>query len=207
MIFDPKSEARKPRKEAVQLFFSINTMFNLSDAFKACKDPDYILLTIGSLTRDGIERAYDWLIPTISSCPNIINRLPPSASCFLLLRAYYGLEGNKNSQLLELSSPLLHHVSDSIIGKFGQEGVQRAAEILFYDLAAKEAGRRRCARRVLQESLGNADITKFCPNFAIGEFSWLIALTETDYKCTLVKLLYPHLVSFHIDFQKSQFHL
>ncbi len=194
MMFDPKSEARKPRKEAVQLFFSIDSMFSLSNAFRVCKNPDYVLLTIGSLSRDGIERAYDWLIPTISSCSDIINRLPPSASCFLLLRAY-GLEGNENSQLLELSSPLLDHVTDSIEGKFGEEGVQRAAEIIFFDLAAKEATRRRCARRVLQESLGNREVIQPCPEFATGQFTWLVILAEMTNKQTLVNLLYPRMVS------------
>ncbi len=195
MIFDPKSVARKPRKESVQMFYSIDTMFHLADAFKNSTKPDYILLTIGSLSRDGIERAYDWLIPIISSCPDIIGRLPPSASCFLLLRAY-GVEGDENSQLLELSLPLLHHVTNSIAGKFGQVGAERAAEILFFDLADKDAGRRRCARRVLQEALGKSEIMQVLPSFAIGEYSWLVALTETDYKCTLVKLLYPRLVSY-----------
>ena len=194
MIFDPKSEARKPRKESVQLFYSIDAMFRLADAFRITTDPDYILLTIGSLLRDGIERAYDWLIPIISSYPDIINRLPPSASCFLLLRAY-GAEGDENNQLLELSSPLLNHVTDSIIGKFGQDGSERAAEILFFDLADKDACRRRCARRVLQESLGKSEIKQIVPSFGKGEFSWLIALTETEYKSTLMKLLYPRLVS------------
>lgn len=199
MIFDPCSEARKPRKESVRLFFSVDSMFHLADAFKVCKDPDFILLTIGSLARDGIERAYDWLIPIISSSPDIINRLPPSASCFLLLRAY-GAEGNENDQLLELSTPLLNHVSDSILGQFGQEGVQRAGEIIFYDLADKYAGRRRCARKVLQESLGKSDDTSY-PRFARGEYSWLMALLDTEYKSTLLKCLYPHLVScFIIDF-------
>ena len=196
MIFDPSSEARKPRKESIRLFFSVDLMFHLADAFKVCKDPDFILLTIGSLARDGIERAYDWLIPIISSSPDIINRLPPSASCFLLLRAY-GAEGNENDQLLELSTPLLNHVSDSILGKFGQEGVQRAGEIIFYDLADKNAGRRRCARKVLQESLGKLD-QNACPSFACGEYSWLIALIDTAYRGTLVKCLYPRLVRFSL---------
>ena len=129
MLFDPRSKARKPRKESVQLLFSIDSLFHLSKAFKACINPDFLLATIGSTSRDSIERAYDWLIPTISSSGNIINRLPPSASCFLLLRAY-GAEGNENYQLLHLASPLLKHVNDSIAGYFGLEGAQRAADIL-----------------------------------------------------------------------------
>ena len=97
MLFNPRSKARKPRKESVQLLFSIDALFHLSKAFKTCIDPDFLLATIGSTSRDSIERAYDWLIPTISSSESIINRLPPSASCFLLLRTY-GAEGNENYQ-------------------------------------------------------------------------------------------------------------
>ena len=178
----------------MQLLFSVDTMFNLSEAFKACKNPDFILLTIGSTSRDGIERAYDWLIPTISSSANIINRLPPSASCFLLLRAY-GAEGNENNQLLALSSPLLKNVHDSITGDFGREGAQRAGDILFFDLADEDSDRRRCARRVLQESLVKWNIATSCPKFASAEFSWLIALTETKYAASLVSTIIPHLVS------------
>lgn len=194
MLFDPRSEARKPRKESVQLLFSVDSSFNLAHAFKACIEPDFILATIGSSSRDSIERAYDWLIPTISSSADIINRLPPSASCFLLLRAY-GAEGSENSQLLDLSSPLLKHVNDSITGDFGHEGAQRAADILFFDLADKDSDKRRCARRVLQESLGKLSISANHPKFASSEFSWLLALTETKHATSLVSRVITRLVS------------
>lgn len=194
MILDPRCDARKPRKESMRLLFAIDLLFHLSKLFKACIDPDFLLATIGSTSRDSIERAYDWLIPTISSSANIINRLPPSASCFLLLRAY-GAEGNENSQLLELSSPLLKHVNDSIAGAFGLEGAQTAADILFFDLAAEDSDRRRCARRVLQESLGKLKETSKYPAFASGEFSWLISLTETKHAGSLVMNITPRLVS------------
>ena len=89
-------------------FFS----FDLAEKFRLCTSPspDFLLLTIGE-GRSAIERAADWLIPIISSHPTIINRLQPSASCFLLLRAY-GVEGDKNRSLLELTAPLLNHASD-----------------------------------------------------------------------------------------------
>lgn len=194
MLFDPRSNARKPRKESVQLLFSIDSLFHLSTAFKACNNPDFLLATIGSTSRDSIERAYDWLIPTISSSADIINRLPPSASCFLLLRAY-GAEGNENNQLLDLSSPLLKHVNDSIAGNFGLEGAQRAVDIIFFDLADKDSDKRRCARRVLQESFGKLkNLTSNYPKFAGGEFSWLISLTETKYASSLVMSVAPRLV-------------
>ncbi len=196
MIYDPKSKARRPRKDVVQLLFSVNSIFNLSESFKACAEPDFILLGIGSTSRDSIERAYDWLIPTISSSAGIINRLPPSASCFLLLRAY-GAEGSENSQLLDLSSPLLKHVSDSLTGNFGHEGAQRAADILFFDLADDDPDRRRCARRVLQESLGKCNQTASSLNFA-ENFSWLIALTESKYAISLISNAIPRLVSFEL---------
>lgn len=191
---DPRCKARKPRKESIQLLFSIDNIFQLADKFKSCRYPDFVLATIGSTSRDSIERAYDWLIPTISSSANIINRLPPSASCFLLLRAY-GAQGEENNQLLELASPLLKHVNDSIVGEFGIDGAKRAADILFFDLAHEETSRRRCARRVLQESLGKLSFERDCASFAVGDFSWLLSLAKTTYSSQLVTSITPRLVS------------
>lgn len=194
MLLDPRCPARKPRKELMSILFSIDSLFQLSKSFKDCTTPDYLLASIGSTSRDSIERAYYWLIPTISSSPDIINRLPPSASCFLLQRAY-GSEGSENDQLLDLSSPLLNHVNESIDGAFGLEGAQRAADILFFDLASKDPDRRRCARRVLQETVGKMNIANEYPTFASGDFSWLISLTKGKYAASLVQSVTPQLVS------------
>ena len=88
--------------------------FDLAKKLRLTTSPDFLLATIGE-GRSAIERAYDWLIPIISSHPAIIHRLQPSASCFLLLRAY-GVEGDKNRTLLDLTAPLLSHVTKCLTG-------------------------------------------------------------------------------------------
>lgn len=195
MLLDPTCPARKPRKESVQLLLSIDSSFNLSQSFRACTNPDFLLAAIGSTSRESIERAYDWLIPIISSSADIINRLPPSASCFLLLRAY-GAEGQHNHELLHLVGPLREHVNDSIAGEFGLEGVQRAVDIIFFDLASESADRRRCSRKVLQESsLGKVNAVSYL-EFARGEYSWLISLKESKHATLLIKSATKNLVRF-----------
>ena len=109
MLWDPDGPARKPPRESVDLLLSVEELFNLSDIFQRSVKPDFLLMTIGQTTRGAIERAYDWLIPIISTIPDTIARLPSSASCFLLLRAY-GTDGDERKQLKELSAPLLQHV-------------------------------------------------------------------------------------------------
>jgi integrator complex subunit 1 len=95
--------------------FSPAFSFDLAEKFRLSTSPDFLLTTIGE-GRSAIERAYDWLIPIISSHPAIIHRLKPSASCFLLLRAY-GVEGDKNRELIGLTAPLLSHVTKSLTGR------------------------------------------------------------------------------------------
>ena len=176
MMWCPKYCARKPPKDAFDLIVSVDKMFNLSDGFRSCLNPDFLLETIGSTTRDSIERAYDWLIPVISSSPKLIKRLPSSASGFLLLRAY----GNESKQLLELTSPLLHHVAQCLIGEYGKESTQRAADLLFFDIADRDPNRRRCARQVLQESLaGLNDVVKDKHILAMSNFLWLFVVPQT----------------------------
>jgi hypothetical protein len=155
MIWEPKGHARKPPRESVNLLLSVEELFGLSDRFRQCVDPDYLLLTVGETTRAAIERASDWLIRVISSYPKIIERLPSSASCFLLLRSYGQSDGQ--SELRELSSPLLTHVRSSLRGAFGENDSVKAAELLLADMTDKNSDRRHCARRVLQEALGMDD--------------------------------------------------
>jgi len=154
MLLDPYGFARKPPKESINLLLQVDNVFGLSECFRRCSTPDFLMLTIGGNSRDYIERAYDWLIPIISSSQHLIHRLPPSASCFLLLRAY-GTDGSQqNSQLLELVAPLLEHVSKCLNGELGKFDAKRAANLLLSDLADASPDRRRCARRVLQEAIG-----------------------------------------------------
>ena len=57
-------------------------------------------------------------------------------------------------QLLKLSSPLLRHVTQSLVGKFGKDDALLAIDLLFFDISDKNPDRRSCARRVLQQALG-----------------------------------------------------
>ena len=192
MMWCPRYCARKPPKDALNLIMSVDNMFNLSDGFRCCLNPDFLLETIGSTTRDSIERAYDWLIPVISSSPEIIKRLPSSASCFLLLRAY----GNESKQLLDLTSPLLNHVAQCLMGDYGEESTQRAADLLFFDISDRDPNRRRCARQVLQESLADLSTAiKKKSNLDMSSFWWLFVLPQTIHANVLMASAIPRLVS------------
>ncbi|KAL7566998.1 hypothetical protein ACA910_019925 [Epithemia clementina (nom. ined.)] len=189
MLWDPDGPARKPPREAADLLLSIEKMFDLSAAFQGCTTPDFLLLTIGETSRGAIERAYDWLIPIISRLPGLISRLPSSASCFLLLRAY-GTETGDNSQLKELSAPLLRHVKESLRGKYGEDDCIRAFELLMSDAASHNADRRMSARRVLQDSLGVVDGSDAPLE---SSSSWMHNVLLVDHSKSLVKSAIKHM--------------
>eukprot|EP00980_Cylindrotheca_fusiformis_P019890 scaffold7000_cov132-Cylindrotheca_fusiformis.AAC.3 len=177
MLLEPKTGARKPPKESVDLILSVGELFGLPRSFQQHPEPDFLLMTIGNTTRGAIERAYDWLIPIISFLPSTISRLPASASCFLLLRAY-GTEGEERAQLQELSTPLLLHVRDSLTGKFGEVDAVRAFDLLLTDASSQNADRRRCARRVLHDALGKEESISIDNNtsFRNTNFGWMIKM-------------------------------
>lgn len=193
MIFDPKGVARKPPKESINLLLDVDAIFGLSDAFRRSASPDFLMKTIGGTSRDYIERAYDWLIPIISSSQHIIERLPPSASCFLLLRAY-GTDGyQKNTQLLELAAPLLDHIRKCLKGTLGEIDSSRAANLLLTDVSDASPDRRRCARKVLQEAIGSIDSKDHLEliSLSIPE-SWLsvASLCRCDWLFNLLRVEY-----------------
>jgi integrator complex subunit 1 len=179
-IWDPNNGPRKPPKESADLIFSIGELFDLPRVFQKNTEPDFLLMTIGSTTRGAIERAYDWLIPIISFLPETISRLPASASCFLLLRAY-GTHGEDQSQLQELSAPLLQHVRDSLLGKFGEADAVRAFDLLLTDIASHNPDRRRCARRVLTNAIGKEDLKGMDETFTGSNHAWAINLMHVEH--------------------------
>ncbi|CAJ1967202.1 unnamed protein product [Cylindrotheca closterium] len=182
MLWDPRNGARKPPKESVELIFSVNEMFDLAGAFQMNVEPDFLLKTIGNTTRGAIERAYDWLIPIISQIPDAIQRLPASASCFLLLRAY-GTEGEERDQLQMLSAPLLLHVRNSLTGKFGEADAKRAFDLLLTDASFHNAERRRNARRVLNDALGEEKeiSVETTSAFHDTKYSWMIKMISVEH--------------------------
>lgn len=178
MLWDPDGPARKPPREAADLLISVEKMFGLSETFQRAVDPDFLLMTLGGTSRGSIERAYDWLIPIISRFPDTILRLPSSASCFLLLRAY-GTDGEGRTQLKELSAPLLSHVAGCLKGSFGQSESVKAFDLLMSDVASHKPDRRRCARRVINDSLR--------PNGQKGDGKhWAIRMLDVKYAESLV---------------------
>jgi len=187
MLWDPDGPARKPPKEAVDLLFSVEEMFELSVTFQKSTEPDFLLMTIGKTTRGAIERAYEWLIPIISTFPDTIARLPSSASCFLLLRAY-GTEGDERKQLKELSSPLLQHVKDSLNGKYGETDAVKAFDLLMADVASSKPDRRRYARRVLQDSLSLTNDTQ------TSSQQWMLNVLQLDCGKALIGSAVKHMV-------------
>ena len=159
MLFEPEQHQRKPPKGSIELILSVNNHFGLAEKFRQVTAPDFLLQTIGE-GRSAIERAYDWLIPIISSHAEIIiHRLQPSASCYLLLRAYGSTEGENNKDLLVLTKPLLCHVKGCLTGTQGESHAMLAMELLMSDIADRVCVRRVLARRVLQEAFGGENDT------------------------------------------------
>ena len=177
MLFDPKQHQRKPPKGSIDLLLSVNKHFHLASKFRQNITPDFLLKTIGE-GRSAIERAYDWLIPVISSNPEIIHRLQPNASCYLLLRAYGSIEGEKNRDLLDLTKPLLRHVKGCLTGEHGEKHAMMAMDLLMTDIADERVIRRVCSRRVLQEAFGGENDT-----------SWLFALTHDKHSAAFIPLV------------------
>jgi integrator complex subunit 1 len=176
MLWNPDGPARKPPREVADLLLAVQEAFSLAHTFQRSVDPDFLLLTLGGTTRGAIERAYEWLIPVISQYPDTIARLPSSASCFLLLRAY-GSDADERARLKALSAPLLDHVSGCLKGDLGKEDCVKAFDLLMADFASHKAERRRCARRVLHDSLQLPGVHK----------SWMIAILEVKYAEALVR--------------------
>lgn len=184
MLWNPGGPARKPPREVADLLLSVQESFALAEGFQRSVDPDFLLLTLGGTTRGDIERAYDWLIPVISKYPETIGRLPSSASCFLLLRAY-GSDADERARLKELSAPLLNHVSGCLKGDLGKEDCVKAFDLLMVDFASHKAERRRCARRVLHDSLHLPGV----------QTSWMVAILEVKYAEALIKDAIKYMVS------------
>jgi integrator complex subunit 1 len=183
MIWDPVQYERKPPKESIELLLHVNETFRLAEKFRLSIQPDYLLQTVGA-GRTAIERAYDWLIPIISMQPEIIHRLQPSSTCFLLLKAY-GAEAGDNKELIGLSAPLLVHVKKCINMEYGQENSLLAMELLLTDIADESTDRRRCARKVLQQAIPNS----------FGLCGWMRQLLSAANAKTLVPLTTKFVVS------------
>lgn len=192
MLWDPDGATRKPPPEAVDMLYATNNLFKLSDIFQRCVDPDFVLMSIGQTSRGAIERAYDWLIPIISAIPDTISRLPSSASCFLLLRAY-STKGEEQKQLKVLSAPLRRHVQDSLRGRYGEQDAVKAFDLLMTDVASKKPDQRRCARRVLQDSLQPINSTD-----SNNSHSWMLAVLELEFASSLVRCAVQHMVNIFI---------
>ena len=193
MILDPCSSARKPPKEAVCLIKAVEQNFDLSTRFRTIDSPDYLILTIGDTSRESIERSYEWLLSIIASLTGIINRLPSSAACFLLLKAYgHDYHSTNNVDLSELAAPLLEHVSDCFHGKLKEKDSILAADLLLKEIHSTNAEQRRCARDVLQNA--------FCKMDVQGNFShknlWLTNFLQIKHSSALLPLLISSVVSY-----------
>ena len=186
MLWDPDGPARKPPREAAELLLSAEGLFGLSQTFQLSVDPDFLLLTLGGTGRAAIERAYDWLIPIVSRVPDTIGRLPSSASCFLLLRAY-NADSDDRARLKELSAPLLAHVAGCLKGKYGKTESVKAFDLLMSDVASHKAERRRCARRVLYEALQKEEGSQ--------SKSWMLRILDVDFAHELVADVIKYMVS------------
>lgn len=172
MMWDPSAWARNPPEEVITCLQNLDSEYSLSVAFQSSTSPDYVLRTIGGDTRGAFERASEWLIPKISIMPDAIGRLPSSASCFLLLRAY-GREIVDMADLKLLARPLLIHVKECLQGKYGTIAFKNAVDVLLTDLSSSSTERRRCSRRVLQDTL-----TSQSEELSGGTSSWALEMLK-----------------------------
>lgn len=192
ILWDPDGPARKPPPESVDMLLAVAKQFNLSHHCQRCIEPDFLLMSIGHTTRSAIERAYHWLIPIVSSLPSGISRLPSSASCLLLLRAY-STAGDEKKQLKELLAPLLRHVTDSLGGLYGELDAVKAFDLLMTDLASNKADKRRCARKVLQDSLLSTESMKLTQSDNL--IACMLRILELEHASLLVRDAVKYLVS------------
>jgi hypothetical protein len=65
--------------------------------------------------------------------------------------------------------------------KFGKEDAIRAFELLFADLASHKPERRRCARRVLQNAVGEMELPEQDSTFAGTNYSCVSILTHVQH--------------------------
>jgi integrator complex subunit 1 len=202
MVWDPSGPARKPPKESVNLILAVERLFGLSGAFQRSEEPDLVQAAIGDTSRGAIERAYDWLIPVISSNPTVINRLPANASCYLLLRVY-GTESEGDSKLRELSAPLLQHIRRTVTGIFGQADAIGASNLLLADVADKNPARRRCARRVLEETLAELNSTVQDQSFSGAKCTWLHSLLLLEHVDALIPDAIMH-ISYALSHERGR---
>ena len=195
MISNPHRVARKPPREAVNLLVTIQDIFQLSNSFRISEEPDFLLMSIGDKSRQSIERAYGWILPIISTHSNIIERLPSSASCFLLLKAYGNdfEDSDKSSALSGLATPLLLHVRKCLSGDFGENDSIQAAELLLRELYSKNAEQRHCVRRVLERALNDND----CYEDKVTQ-GWLTNLLKSKFASSLIQCVVTSVVSFSI---------
>lgn len=193
----------------MKLLAIVVRIFQLADSFRKSTSPDFLLMAVGDSSRKSIERSYEWILPIISSYSNIIARLPSSASCFLLLKAYeIDLGGSEKSLALsELGTPLLQHVRQCLGGNLGEADAIQAAELLLKDLYSKHTEQRQCTRCVLEKAFGNDH--QFNDNQG-----WLIKLLKSKYAPSLVpyvvnsvvsELYYPVLKSILSNFTDTLF--
>ena len=189
MLFDSEQDQRKPPKGSTNLLVSVNHLFDLADKFRLSTSLDFLLQTIGE-GRSAIERAYDWLIPIICSHPDIIDRLQASSSCFLLLRAY--AEGEQNRELLDLTAPLLSHVSKCLSGDVGIKHALLALELLLQDVAAENSDQRQCARNVLQKTIGDSNVMDTFQD-DLGQCGWSIQIMHVSNSKELIRLAIRYL--------------
>jgi hypothetical protein len=159
--------ARKPRNNASALISSILLQFGISEQLRSSVQPDFLMMTLGQPTREGIGQSYKWLLPIISSSPHIVNRLSPTVSCFLLLKAF------QENSLVDLVGGLVNHVCKCLLGEYGEESGLHAARLLLEDVSCRDAEKRNVARRVLQECLGGHEYEAAACN--IG---WLIVCRD-----------------------------
>ncbi len=194
MLFDPRCPARKPPKEAVALILSASEKFALNKQLRQNLSPDFLLLTIGDSSRKSIERAYDWFLPIIASCPEIINRLHSSAACFLLLKHHEHNSTEKNgikrSSLDDLALPLLEHVRGCLSGDLGETEACLAADLLMKEMSSRAFDKRQCSRSVFGQALLQSTEKKHEP-----VSSWLSALLDTKYATKVVPIAIKCLVS------------
>ena len=96
---------------------------------------------------------------------------------------------------MDLSAPLLTHVSNCLSGDHGVHHALVAMELLLQDIADESADRRRCSRKVLQEAIGSVKDLKFSQfQYNLGLCGWMFQLVHIANSNSLVPLVIKYVV-------------
>ena len=175
MFLFPESGARRPPEAILRAFHRYDAEFGIGNRLRRCTNPDFIRAAVtkqGSssssgaapaaedapLDRSSIEENLAWLVPALSSEPQLtLQRMPVSALVHLYLVAQ--LHATRNGELSAHLDALMAPLEDRLRPFFDPSGAAEAPDAaslarlldsILGELSADSAPRRAAARRSLE---------------------------------------------------------